>query len=99
MQKFELILKNEKRKFYDRLTVFILLFNTAAISWSLLAFHQTLAEKITGISALLLLLFALTIYQPANPTKRKDVLFIVTAALIFVYWFFAGYGWLAIIIA
>ena len=98
MQKFELILKNEKQKLYRRLTVFVLLFNTAAISWFLFSYPPSIAEKITGISALLLLLVTLSIY-PGGKDKGKDPLFWLTASLIFCYWLIAGHGWMALFVA
>jgi hypothetical protein len=92
-------LKNEKQKLYTRLTVFILLFNIAAICWFLFSLNQSISGKVAGTVALILLLLAFYIYIFVKADKNKDLLFSITALATFIYWLISGYWWMGVIVA
>jgi len=97
MQKFQMILKNEKKKLYDRMTLLILLFHAAAVAWVLFSSQQTLPVKLTGFFTFALLVFTLYVFKSASSPINRDPIFAVTAVMTFVYWCLSGYWWMGII--
>ncbi|MES1214329.1 MAG: hypothetical protein ABUT20_02335 [Bacteroidota bacterium] len=99
MQKFELTLKNEKQKLYRRLTVFILLFNAAAISWFLFSLNQLTLTKIIGVAAIALLVIVLYRFIFFKKGNAEDLLFSTMALITFIYWVISGHFWVGVVVA
>ena len=97
MQQFEFVLKNEKRKLYDRFAVFVFILNGLAILYFLASTYQKTIEK-NGLPVILLLLLTLVIYFLAPNKKRKETTFLFTAIGISLYWIWIGYWWLSLIL-
>lgn len=91
MQRFELELKNEKIKSYDRFAVFIFLLNATAIAGALYAGYDKISHNKLGFAGMILLLIVIFIYLLAPIKKIKENIFLAVAPGIFLYWVFAGY--------
>jgi hypothetical protein len=97
MQKFELELKNEKVKSYDRFAVFIFILNTIAIAGSLYAMYERISHNKFGFISMILLLLVIFIYILAPIKKNKEVIFLAAGGGIFLYWIFTGYWYVGVI--
>lgn len=98
MQKFELVLRNEKVKLYDRFAILIFLLNAIAICFFLYYNYQAIKENplalACGGAALLMLCYFMFI--PAV-SKSKNV-FLLAAAPVALYWVLIGYWWIGFIL-
>ena len=91
-----MILKNEKKRLYNRMTLLLLIFHAAAVAWILFSSHQTLPIKLTGFATLALLL-ATFYFLRFRTSSVTNLLFVATAVMIFIYWCLSGYWWMGAI--
>jgi hypothetical protein len=103
MQKFELVLKNEKRKFYDRFAIFIFILNGIAVCLFLSLFflglsnYQKLSETVPGFVVLILTSLLLFLQFYNKTASIKEYAFYFAAASIVLYWTFIRYWWVGLI--
>src|SRR5258705_1962199 len=97
MQKYEMILKNEKKKLYNRLVIFIFVLNAAAIIYFLYSRYDKITQSNNGFIALFLLINALLIYIIASFKKKKQLAFLSLVIGISLYWVLIGYWWISLI--
>lgn len=97
MQEFELVLKNEKIKFYNRLATFIFMLNGVLISYFFFSDYSQITNNAVDIAVLILLLIAIVIYIIIPPGKKKELSFLFTAISIALYWVLIGYWWIGAI--
>jgi hypothetical protein len=98
MQKYEVVLKNEKNKLYDRLAIFIFILNGLAICRFLsVANYQKITEVIPGLIILILSLLSIVIYIVNPMARKKKYIFFFPAAGIILYWILIGYWWVGMI--
>jgi lipid-A-disaccharide synthase-like uncharacterized protein len=100
MQQFELVLRNEKQKLYDRLAIFIFILNGTGICVALLYFPVNFFNSnskpfLIGLAAALFMyqLFALF-------TKRFTRYlhsFLIASLAISLYWALIGFWWIGIL--
>lgn len=98
MQQFELLLRNEKLKLYDRFAILLFILNAVAICFFLYYKYEDIAENPLSLTcagaALLMLIFF--IFLPAR-SKNKNI-FLLAAAPVILYWVVVGYWPAAIIL-
>jgi hypothetical protein len=99
MQQFEITLKNEKRRFYDRFALFIYLLNGAGIVAALFYTDQEIINK--NSSYLLLIILIILLATPLIALILKKVTlyfksFLFASLAIALYWVLFGYWWVAI---
>ena len=76
MQKYEMVLKNEKTKLYNRFAIFIFILNAVAIIYFLYSGYGKIKQSNNGFMALLLLINAFLIYIIASFKKKKQLAFL-----------------------
>jgi hypothetical protein len=99
MQQFEITLKNEKSRFYDRFAVFIYLLNGAGIVVAQLYSDQEIINKNSPYLFLIILL--ILVASPLIVLIQKKVTlyfksFLFASLSIALYWILLGYWWIAI---
>ncbi len=98
MQKFELVLRNEKLKLYDRFAILLFILNAVAICLFLYYKYESISENPLSLAcagtALLMLTFF--VFLPAR-SKNKNI-FLLAAAPVTLYWVVIGYWWVGIIL-
>ena len=99
MQQFEIILKNEKYRLYDRFAIFIFLLNTAGIIFTFFLTGRTSIENAAGIITLLSLIAALIIYTGTYPKIKKEYYFLFATLFASLYWILLGIWWLGVLMA
>jgi hypothetical protein len=97
MEKYEVVLKNDKGKLYNRFTIFIFVLNAIAIIFFLYSRHEKITQSSNGFIALLLLINALLIYTIASFKKKKQLAFLSLVIGISLYWILIGYWWISLI--
>jgi CDP-diglyceride synthetase len=97
MQKYEMVLKNEKTKLYNRFALFIFVLNAIAIIYFLYSGYGKIKQSNNGFMALLLLINALLIYLIASFKKKKQLAFLSLVIGISMYWILIGYWWISLI--
>jgi hypothetical protein len=99
MQKYEMVLKNEKTKLYNRFAIFIFILNAVAIIYFLYSGYGKIKQSNNGFIALLLLINALLIYTIASFKKKKQFAFLSLVIGISLYWILIDYWWISLIMA
>jgi hypothetical protein len=97
MQKYEVVLKNDKVKLYNRFAIFIFVLNAVAIIYFLYSRHEKITQSSNSFIALLLLINALLIYTIASFKKKKQLAFLSLVIGISLYWILIGYWWISVI--
>lgn len=98
MDKFEFILRNDKRRLYDRFAILIFILNGLAILYFLFFNFQKIVQKGHALlSILLILLTLLTYFIPRNRNMR-DTIFLFAAISIAFYWALMGYWWFSLVL-
>jgi hypothetical protein len=100
MQKFELILRNDKQKFYDRFAIFIFILNGIGICVAHLNPRLEIIDKsgkiffiglaVTLVSSQIIMLFT-------NLVTRHLNSFLTASFIISLYWTLLGYWWFGIV--
>ena len=98
MQEYEIVLKNDKVKLYNRFAIFIFILNAVAIIYFLYSGYGKIKQSSNGFMALLLLINAVLIYIIASFKKKKQLAFLSLAIGISLYWILIGYWWISLII-
>ena len=96
MQKFEIILKNDRIKFYDQFAVFIFLLNGSGIIWALIYSDLTFLQQSSGGISLLLLITAILIHLTSSIRLKKEYFFLLAAIVVVLYWILSGYWWIGV---
>jgi hypothetical protein len=98
MQKFELLLKNEKVKLYERFGIFVFILNGIAVCFFLSQLnYQKLWEGGLGFIVLLLTLLLLILQIFSNTARKKEYVFYFASGSIVLYWTFIRYWWVGLI--
>lgn len=100
MKPFELTLKNDKLKQYDRIGLFIIIINLALFIYMAITTDFTLI-KISSIAGILFIIILLTIdFLLIKVKQKKDSHFKIIAEYIAAFtWFQIGFWWMGIAIA
>ncbi len=100
MQKFELVLKNEKQKLYDRFAIFIFILNGIGICIAQLNPRLEIIDK-SGKIFFVALAVILVSYQFimlfTNRVTRYLNSFLIASFVISLYWTVLGYWWFGIV--
>ncbi len=100
MQKFELVLKNEKQKFYDRFAILIMMLNGCGLTAAILYSDHGIFNK-TGPVLFLALAFVVVAYPLTLLIKKKVTShlkrFLFTSFPIVLYWILIGYWWVGVV--
>lgn len=99
MQKIELVLKNEKRRLYDRFAIFLFVLNAIAICIFLTrANYQELSQNpFPGLAGLAISLIMVGILIFDRSARRMKYSFFIASACIVLYWLYLDYWWIALI--
>jgi hypothetical protein len=95
---FDIILKNEKYRLYDRFAIFIFLLNSAAIIVTLFITGKSQLEKGTGWISTLSLLTAITVYFNSSKKVKKEYYFLFATLFTSFYWILMGFWWLGMLL-
>jgi hypothetical protein len=99
MQQFEITLKNEKNRFYDRFALFIYLLNSAGIVVALFYTDRNIINN--NSPYLFLTIFIIAIAFPFIQLIQKKVTlylrsFLIASLAIVLWWVLLGFWWIAI---
>ena len=97
MQKYEIVLKNDKVKLYNRFAIFIFILNAIAIIYFLFFRYEKITQSSNGFIALLLLINGVLIYIIASFKKKKQLAFLSLVTGISLYWILIGYWWISLL--
>jgi hypothetical protein len=97
MQKYEIVLKNDKIKSYNRLAIFIFILNAAAIIYFLYTRYEKISQNNYGLIAVLALIFTIFIYILLSVKKKKELAFLFSVIGVSLYWILIGYWWIGLI--
>ena len=97
MQEYEIVLKNDKIKLYNRFAIFVFILNAVVIIYFLYSGYGKIKQSNNGFMALLLLINALLIYIIASFKKKKQLAFLSLVIGISLYWILIGYWWISLI--
>src|SRR5882672_944680 len=95
MQPFTFFLKNEKRKFYDRIAIFIFLLNGLAIIYLFLGQNATLKTDPVRILVALLVFPSIFVYLFSKEEKWKFIAYVIAAIMICFFWIWTGHWWIS----
>lgn len=100
MQKFELVLKNEKKKFYDRFALCLFILNGAGILIALSYSSGRANNK--NVFFIFLAIAMLLMISPSVLISKKQYTrylkaFLFASLALSLYWVFLGYWWISII--
>lgn len=98
MQQFDITLKNEKYRLYDRFAIFILLLNTVGIVFTFFLVGRTTIENSAGIVTLIALITAIIIYLGSSKKIKKESYFLFATLFASLYWVLLGFWWLGALI-
>lgn len=96
MGKFDITLKNEKYRLYDRFAVLIFIINAIGIIFSMFYFDHTTDRNRTGLLTLLLLLLSILLYISTPQKVKKEYYFIFASFFASLYWLLLGYWWVGL---
>jgi predicted membrane protein len=98
MQSFEIILKNERSRLYDRLALFIFILNAVGICLVFYLNYSSISQKDTGqITALALFIF-LSVLWGSSRNYIKKYLFVFASVSTGLYWLLMGFWWIGLIL-
>ncbi len=99
MQQFEIVLKNEKRKFYDRFAIFLFILNGIAVCFFLARsdLQQLSQGSFPGLIILALSLFLAGLLVFSKSARQKKYAFIIASSCIVLYWALLNHWWIALI--
>lgn len=100
MQKFELVLRNEKQKFYDRFAIFIFILSGIGISTAILNSQIEIINKngtafFIGLAVILILCPVIILFTKEITRYLRS--FLVASLAISFYWTLLGYWWIGIL--
>jgi hypothetical protein len=94
MQQFDITLKNDKYKLYDRFALFIFLLNAAGIILTFFLIGQNHLKKGAGLITLLALMLAIITYLSASKKIKKEYYFLFATLFTSLYWVVLSFWWL-----
>jgi hypothetical protein len=95
MPTFELVLKNEKLRFYNRFAVFVSILNGLAIIYFLTSAHLPIIQTISTYLVILLLVITFFIYFLSDNEKTKEAFLLFAAISIALCWIITSHWWLS----
>jgi hypothetical protein len=98
MQQFEITLKNEKYRLYDRLAVFIFLLNAIGIIFTFFLKGQSSIVNRTGAFTLLLLVAAILVHLNKSVNIKKEYYFFFAVLFASLYWILQHVWWLSVLL-
>jgi len=99
MQQFELVLRNEKRKFYDRFAILLFILNGIAICIFLAkSNYQLLSQQVfPGFFGLAVTLFLIGMIIFNKNSRQLTYSFPIASFCIVLFWFYMQYWWAGLI--
>src|SRR5689334_2734687 len=101
MQQFEIVLKNEKRKFYDRFALLIFILNGIAVCIFLTKsnYQQLSQDAWPGFFVLAVTLIIIGMLIFTKSARQKKYSFLIASVSVVLYWVLLGYWWIGLIMA
>lgn len=98
MQKFQVTLKNEKRKFYDRFAILLFILNSIAICIFLAKSNYLFLsqQSFSGLAGLAVILFMLVMMIFYKKSRLITYSFPVASSCIILFWFYMQYWWIGL---
>ena len=98
MPQFQVTLKNEKRKFYDRFAILLFILNGIAVCvFPVLINYQELSQQRFSFAILAISMFMSGILIFSKSKNQRKYSFIITSVSIVLYWLLMLYWWIALI--
>lgn len=99
MEPYQIPLRNEKVKQYNRIFGLILIIHGALFGYMAYTFSSGINRIITGSGAVLLALLLLLKNHPYFIKKGNELIFVAIAEILITpVWFINGYGWLGVLV-
>jgi len=93
MAAYQLTLRNDKTRLYDRFALFLLLFQLVPAGWIVSSGAFVVPVKTAAVAAILLTLAAMAAYLGWLLTAAKQILFYLAILVAVPCWWLAGNGW------
>lgn len=98
MQQFEITLKNEKEKLYDRFAIFIFLFNAAAILFAFFQTGQTNLQRTFSSISFSSSIVTVIYYLRSARGIRSKYYFLFATFFTSCYWILLGFWWIGLLV-
>lgn len=98
MQNFEIILKNEKSKQYDRLALFIVIVNVLCLCLMLYSSSRLNINRYWLIVIIASILFTFLFFLITRDSRKTNA-FIFGSLYTGIYWLYIGFWWVGLILA